>query len=81
MSGDPQRDTMLAQLACKVIIDSRDPRDDFASILVTAEHVVAVIMIVTMGGNQRKAARMLNEGFLQGVEERIALYSKGEIDL
>ena len=81
MISNPENDTKLAKIAGKVIIDGRDPRDDFASILVTAEHVMAVILILTMGGNVRKAARMLNEGFLQGVEERLALYAKGEINL
>ena len=73
-----QKDTERAIAACKVIIDGRDISADFSSILVTAEHVFAALLLAVMDRDPRKAAAMLNEALLHGIEDRLALYaSKG----
>ena len=68
------KDTLRAVAAAKAIIDGRDPKADYSSILVTTEHCIAALLIVLMG-DPRKAAAMLNEGLVQGVESRLALYA------
>jgi hypothetical protein len=71
------KDTLRAMNAAKAIIDGRDTNSEQSAILVTAEHAVAALLLAVMG-TPRRAVGMLNEGLLQGVEERIALYaSKG----
>lgn len=72
------KDTTRALAAAKAIFDGRDPVSDFSKILVTTEHTIAAVLLAVMGGDARKAAGMLNEGLVQGVEERIALYASKE---
>lgn len=75
--GRNQQDTLCAIQAVKAIIDGRDPVAKQSEILVTAEHAVASLLLMLMG-DPRKAAAMLNEGLVQGVEERLSLFaSKG----
>jgi len=72
------KDTTRALTAAKAIIDGRDPALEYSKILVTAEHAFATVLLACMGGDPRKAAAMLNEGLVQGIEDRLALYaSKG----
>ncbi|AEG52530.1 hypothetical protein [Sinorhizobium meliloti] len=72
------KDTSRALAAANEIIDGRNPFTEYSSVLVTAEHAFAVVLLACMGGDPRKAAAMLNEGLVQGIEERLALYaSKG----
>lgn len=68
-------DTSRALAAAKAIIDGRDPVKDMSSILVTAEHAIATVLLATHNGDPRMAARMLNEGLIPGIEQRLALYS------
>lgn len=76
--GENEKDTVRAVAACKSIVDGRDPVEDRASVLVTAEHAFAAVLLVCMKGDARKAAAMLNEGLIPGIESRLALYaSKG----
>ncbi|WP_412064030.1 hypothetical protein [Rhizobium sp. SYY.PMSO] len=71
------KDTHRAFRAAKEIIDGRDPVAHQSAILVTAEHAIASLLLLCMG-NPRKAAAMLNEGLVPGIEERLSLYaSKG----
>ncbi|MBB4277062.1 hypothetical protein [Rhizobium mongolense] len=71
------KDTARALSATKAIIDGRDPVENFAAILVTAEHAIATVLLACMA-DPRKAAAMLNEGLVQGVEQRLSYYaSKG----
>ncbi len=71
---DSKRDPDRAVEAAKVIIDGRDPGVDFGAIMVTLEGAVATILIALMRRYPKRAAAMLNEGLLQGVERRIAQY-------
>lgn len=71
------RDTALAVEAGKILFDGRDPIADASAILVTLDHLVATVLLVTMGRDHRKAVAMLNEGLLPHVEERIALHAAG----
>lgn len=76
--SEAEKDTGRAFIAAKAIIDGRDPSADRASILVTAEHAFAALLIACMDRDPRKAAAMLNEGLIPGIEQRLALYaSKG----
>ena len=68
------KDTDRALQAARAIIDRRDVAKDFGAIMVTAEHAIATLLIALMGGNPRKAAAMLNEGLVEGVENRLSLY-------
>lgn len=77
MSGNV-KDTARANDAVKAIIDGRDPFTNPSEILVTAEHAFAVILLACMKGDARKAAGMLTEGLVPGIEQRLAYYaSKG----
>lgn len=74
---DNVRDVQRAIKAASAIIDGRNPTE-LASILVTAEHAFAAVLLTVYQGDARKAALMLNEGLVQGIERRLALYaSKG----
>lgn len=76
--SSPNRDTLLAIKAGKVLLDGRHPVDDMASVMVTLDGLVALILITCMNNDPRKALGMLHEGLLPGVEQRIALFaSKG----
>lgn len=76
--SEAHKDTERAFAAAKAIIDGRNPSADSASILVTAEHAFAALLITVMDRDPRKAAAMLNEGLVQGIEHRLSLYaSKG----
>ena len=70
---EPQKDTQRAIAAAKLLFDGRDPRDDSSSILVTLEGLVSLVLLATMGNDPDKAAGMLNEGLVPGVENRLAL--------
>ena len=72
---EAQKDTQRALLAAQAIIDGRRSADDVSSILVTLEHLVAILLLHLMDGDDLKAAAMLNEGLVQGVESRIALHA------
>ena len=73
--SENQKDTERAIAAAKAIVDGRDPVTDRASILVTAEHAFAAVLIACMDRDPRKAAAMLNEGLIPGIEQRLALYA------
>lgn len=70
---EPQKDTQRALAAAKLIIDDRDPSADHGAVLVTLEGLVSLVLLAVMGNDERKAAAMLNEGLVPGVENRIAL--------
>jgi len=75
---DHKLDTQRAFAACKAVIDGRNPFTEGSAVLVTAEHAFAVVLLACCGGNARMAAAMLNEGLVQGIEERLSLWeSKG----
>lgn len=69
---EPQKDTQRALAAAKAIIDGRD-MSDASAIMVTLEGLVSLMLLTLHGNDPRKAAGMLNEGLVPGVEERIAL--------
>ena len=72
---EARRDTQRALAAAKAIIDGRNPQADYSSILVTTEHAFATVLLALFPNDPAKAAAMLNEGLVQGVESRIALYA------
>jgi len=69
---DPQRDTKRTIAAAKEILADRDPITDRGAVMVTLEGTVSAILLLVMGGDHKKAAAMLNEGLIQGVENRLA---------
>lgn len=71
--NEPQKDTQRAIEAAKLIIDGRDLHDDFGGILTTLEGLVSLVLLAAMNHDGPKAAAMLNEGLVPGVESRIAL--------
>lgn len=70
---EPQKDTQRALAAAKHILDGRDPKRELGAVMVTLENLVALVLLAGMDNDPRKAASMLNEGLVQGVEERLAL--------
>jgi hypothetical protein len=71
---EAQKDTERAFAAAKAIFDSRDPVTDYSSVLVTTEHAIAVVLLAIFRNDPAKAAAMLNEGLVPGIESRLALY-------
>ena len=69
---DPQRDTKRTIAAAKEILADRDPITDRGAVMVTLEGTVSAILLLVMGGDHKKAAAMLNEGLIQGVENLLA---------
>ncbi|WP_142627841.1 hypothetical protein [Rhizobium sp. P007] len=67
-------DTVRAIAAAKAIIDGRDPIATRSEILVTTEHAIAAVLLTVMG-DARLAAGMLNNGLVPGIEERLAHYA------
>lgn len=76
MNEKDARDTMRAFNATKVIIDGRNLQTQTSEILVTTEHAVATVLLALFR-DPRMAAGMLNEGLVQGIEERLMLAGKG----
>jgi len=70
---EPQKDSQRALAAAKHIIDGRKVTASHGAILVTLEHAVSLVLLAVMDNDPKKAAAMLNEGLVQGVEERLAL--------
>lgn len=68
----PQKDTQRTIAAAKEILAGRDPIADRGAIMVTLEGTVSAILLMVMGNDHAKAAAMLNEGLLEGVEGRLA---------
>lgn len=72
---EPQKDTQRAIAAAKLLIDGRDPRADMGAIMTTLEGLVSLMLLTVMDRDERKAAAMLNEGLVPGVEGRLALHT------
>lgn len=71
----PQKDTQRVNAAAAKIIDGRDPIADRGAVMVSLEGAVTAVLLLVMDRDPEKAAGMLNEGLLQGVENRLALYA------
>ncbi len=74
--NENQNDTRRAITASKAILDSRHPHDraNHAAILVTLEHTVAAVLLA-LYGDPARAAAMMNEALVPGVEERLSFYA------
>ncbi|MCV0427558.1 MAG: GntR family transcriptional regulator [Roseibium sp.] len=71
--SEAKKDTQRATAAATAIVDNRGT-DDASSIMVTLEHAVAAVLIAVYR-DHRMAAGVLNEGLVQGVEQRIASHA------
>lgn len=69
---DGQRDTRRILDAARAIFDGRSAEHDLGAILTTLEGVVSCVLLAVMQNDPRKAAGMLNEGLVPGVESRLA---------
>lgn len=74
MTEENKKDTQRAIAAVRCVLDGRDPHKHGMAALVTMEHTVALMLLAVMD-TPEKAVAMLNEGLVQGVEERLALYN------
>ncbi len=72
--SEAKKDTARATAAAKEIFDGRSPKQDWSSVLVTTEHAVATVLLALFP-DPRKAAEMLNEGLVPGIEARLSRYS------
>lgn len=68
-----EKDTARVLATMLAVVDGRDPATDFAAIMVTLEGSVAGVLLALMQRNPAKAAGMLNEGLVPGVEQRLAM--------
>lgn len=73
--SDAKNDTRRALLAAQAIFDGRHRDEDGSSVLVTTEHAVATVLLAVFKNDAAKAALMLNEGLVPGIEERLAAYA------
>jgi hypothetical protein len=70
---EAQKDTKRAMAAALELIDGRDIKADWASILVTVEGLVSLMLLTLMDKDPHKAVAMMNEGLVPRIEERIAM--------
>ncbi|MEO0955757.1 MAG: GntR family transcriptional regulator [Pseudomonadota bacterium] len=70
--SEAKNDTRRALAAAKAIVAERD-LSDTGAIMVTLEHTVAGVLL-SLYPDHKSAAAMLNEGLVQGVEQRIAMH-------
>lgn len=68
---EAEKDTERARQAVLQILDSRCPIEHIESVMVTLEHVVAVILLMVMHNDPRMAESMLLEGLAPGVAARL----------
>lgn len=76
--SEAKKDTQRATEAARAIVDGRGAYDA-ASIMVTLEHTVAAVLIALHKDHQT-ASGVLNEGLVQGVEERISRHQAKSAD-
>jgi len=67
-----EKETTRTLEAAKILIEGRDVDRDASHIVVTLEALVALVLLVVMNNDTRKAASMLNEGLVPAVEELLA---------
>jgi hypothetical protein len=72
MMSESSKDTMRATEAAKAVFDGRNPSTDFAPVLTTLEHAVATVLLALFP-DPDFAAKMLNEGLVIGIENRLSL--------
>lgn len=77
MTDTRSRDAIRAHVACKAMLDSRDPQRDFGAVMTTLEHTVATLLILACD-DAKRAAGMLNEGLVPGIEQRLARFEAGK---
>lgn len=75
---EAQQDTQRAIAAARALLDGRDPETEAPQILITLDHLIAMMLVITQGGDHRKAVQMLHEGTVPHVEERIAIHANRE---
>lgn len=73
-----ERDRLRASEAAKLIIGDRDVVADRPEILITLEHTVSLLLLVLMQMDHAAAARMLKEGLVPGVENRLLRHKNKE---
>ena len=70
---EAQKDTQRIIQASRALLDARRPDDP--AVMVTLEGLIALVLLVSVNGDECKAAAMLNEALVAGVEERLALHA------
>lgn len=68
----PEKDTQRVVKTVKALLDGRDPQRALGEVMITLEGVVTATLLMVMNQDRRKAAGMLNEGLVEGVERRLA---------
>lgn len=68
----PEKDTQRVVNTVKALLDGRDPQRDLGEVMITLEGVVTATLLMVMNQDRRKAAGMLNDGLVEGVERRLA---------
>lgn len=70
--GETSADTARAVAAASRIIDGRSIDAHAGEIMVTAEYTVATVLLA-LYPDPEKAAAMLNEGLVPGIEQRLSM--------
>lgn len=76
---ESKKDVDRARLAGSAIVDERPIGTEAASIMVTLEHTVAAVLLAVYD-DPRKAAGMLNEALVPGIERRLMDYLNKRTD-
>lgn len=73
--SESQKDTRRAFNAAKAILDERDPAREFAKILITLDHTIAAVLLMSQDRDVNDALAILHEGIVPQVEERLMLFA------
>lgn len=74
----PEKDTQRVVKVVRELLDGRDPQADLGEVMITLEGVVTATLLLVMKQDRRKAAGMLNEGLVEGVERRLAYSARNQ---
>jgi hypothetical protein len=73
-TSETRQDTRRAREAASAMIDGRDPKQNMSGIMVTTEHAIATVLLYLFP-DPGMAAKVLNEGLVQGIEERLVRHA------
>lgn len=69
---DQEKDLERYSAATFAILDNRNPATSFAHIMMTLEATIAATLLALTEGDARKAALLLNNALVPGVENRLS---------
>lgn len=76
----PGNDSRRVVKAIKELLDGRDPIGDQVEVMLTLDHAIASMLLVTFGGDVEKARYMLNSAVVPNVKRRLLQGKRGNVD-